>query len=118
MKSVNSVMNTIVVTFDTATEVIRDSGVILTNSASALANLAQVGNVASKKLLREQEQDLESWELEAKQRVAEHGLEAALKLSDTQLRIQEAVKNNPALSKLLPQTLEYLGITDNTATTK
>lgn len=118
MKSVNSILNTVVVSFDAASAVIKDSATVLTNSASALANLAQVGNVASKKLLREQEQDLESWELEAKQRVAEHGLEAALKLSDTQLRIQEAVKNNPALSKLLPQTLSYLGITDNTATTK
>lgn len=118
MKSVNSVMNTIVVTFDTATKVIGDTGVILTNSASALANIAQVGNVASQKLLKEQEQDMRSWEIESKQRCAEHALEAATKLAVTKKRIKEAVSNDPELEKLLQESLEFLGITDNTATTK
>lgn len=118
MKSVNSILNTVVVTFDTATKVIGDTGVILTNTASGLANLAQVGNVASLKLLKEQEQDMRSWEIESQQRCAEHALEAATKLAVTKKRIKDAVSNDPELASLLQESLEYLGISDKPATAK
>lgn len=118
MKSVNAILNTVVVTFDTASAVIKDSGVVLTQTAGGLANLATAGNVASQKLLEEQAADLENARAEMKYRVAEHATEIALKLSESQQRLKEAMKSNPEIAKLLPQTLAFLGITENSATTK
>ena len=118
MKSVNSILNTVVVTFDTASSVIKDSGTVLTQTASGLANLAQAGNVASQKLLKEQERDLRAWEIESQERCAEHLLDAATKLAVTKKRIKEAMSNDPELASLLQESLEYLGITENPATTK
>lgn len=112
MKSINSVLNTVVVTFDAASDVIKSSGAVLTNTASDLADLVQAGKVASEKLLQEQQADMRNWETDMKQRCAEHALDAALKLSETKLKIKNAVKNNPELSSILQETLAYLELTD------
>ena len=103
---------------NTAGVEIKSSSSVLINTVSALANLAQAGNVASQKLLEEQQRNLEAWRAESKQRAAEHAIAAYRALDESKKRLQEAMKANPELAKLLPETLKYLEISDpNTDTT-